>query len=160
MFYCLSLHKNITKHMFVNCKFVDEHRWADNNFTSCWHSWIWKCTFWSLLCLGTIKLCNGLWMQLVKKKKKKMSTISSKVYFNTFSPKAFKCTKKSSLSPETIQYWSIAVNYCNSLFSSLSDQCRKGCLQNHSLRVWLYHWHVGVQSVHKLSLLFRTRNTK
>ena len=68
--------------------------------------------------------------------------------------------KKSYLSPDTIENRCIGLNYCNSLLSSLTDPCRKGCLQSHSLEVWLYHCHVGVQSVYKPFLPFHTQNTK
>lgn len=69
-------------------------------------------------CLGTNKVCKGLWG-------KKYSSNR-----NTFPPRSAHMHKESYLSSQTIQGRSIAVNYCNSLFSSLSDHCRKGCLQN------------------------------
>lgn len=76
---------------------------------------VWKGTLWSWLLPE-----NQQGVQRIMKKKKNPAT---SIYF----PHSVEMHKESYLSSKTIQGRSIAVNYCNSLFSSLSDHCRKGC---------------------------------
>lgn len=98
-------------------------------------------------CLGTNQVCKGLWRE---KKSQQPQYIS---------PTVLKCTKKAIYHPKQFRAAAlqliIAILYFHPwVIIAEKDACKI------VLRVWLYHWRVGVQSVYKLSLLFVTTNTK